>query len=95
MGNPLAELGMSGSDRISLDHALALTVSAGSIQEPLRRALLAVADSSRETSRTLRIVGLAAAAYLVCAGVARVVEASGSAKRQGRPGDGGGGESGA
>lgn len=79
MGNPLSELGLVVDDKLSIDHAIVLSVTK-SVEEALRQTLVAVTKSSREISRLTKVVGYAAATYLVLAGVARVIEASSGRK---------------
>lgn len=86
MGNPLSELGIElGDEKIlaNIDHELLLKASP-SLEEPLRKALLSIAESSRDTSKALRILAFAGAAYLIMSGLARIIEAT--------KGSGGGGE---
>jgi|Transcript_5268 hypothetical protein len=74
MGNPLSDLGLiSGTDEIlNLDHRLVFSVSS-SMEEAMRRTLLALEHTSRDTARTLRLVGYAAATYLVLTGLSNLV----------------------
>ena len=95
MTNPLSEIGLSAGsgDEISarVEHLLTLGAGAG-LEEPARRMLLSLSDSSRDATRTVRIVGYAAATYLILCGVARIIEASRGERGRGRKGgsDGGG-----
>ena len=82
MGNPLAELGLSTEEgSLAIDHAIVLTVNAGkTLEDTLLHTLAALTKSSKDANRVMKVVGYAAATYLVLAGVARVIEASRSNK---------------
>ena len=76
MGNPFAELGLAPDDgKLSIDHAILVNISK-SMEDTLRHTLHSITKSSRDASRVMKVVGYAAAAYLVMAGVARIIEAS-------------------
>jgi len=76
MGNPLAELGLSTDDgTLSVDHAIALSMTK-SMEETVIQAIVALTKSSKDANRVMKVVGYAAATYLVLAGVAKVIEAS-------------------
>ena len=80
MGNPLSELGLATDEKLSVEHAIVLSMTK-SMEEAVRQTLVTVTKSSKEVNRMMKIVGYAAATYLVLAGVARVIEASSSAKK--------------
>jgi hypothetical protein len=89
MGNPLSDLGLSGTDEIlNLDHKLVFSVSS-SMEEAMRRTLLALEHTSRDTARTLRLVGYAAATYLVLTGLSNLVASLSSRRKSldNRPND--------
>ncbi len=74
MGNPWAELGVTGDDgKLTVEHALLLSGSAA-MESTFRETLAVIAKSSRETSKSIKIVGYAAAIYLVMSGVAKIIE---------------------
>jgi len=76
MGNPFAELGLASDDgTLSVDHAIVLSMSK-SMEEALRHTLITLTKSSKDVNRVMKAVGYAAAAYLLMAGVAKIVEAS-------------------
>lgn len=76
MGNPLAELGLSSDDgTISIDHAIVFSV-AKSLEEAICKTLVALTKSSKDVNRVMKIVGYAAASYLLMSGVAKIIEAS-------------------
>jgi len=89
----MSELGLTGDDGgpLSIDHKLLLTLTQ-SCEDSLRRALDSITKGSKEVNRVLTIVGYAAAAYLVMAGVARMIEASSKAIASTTRRGGGGGE---
>lgn len=64
---PLDDYGVS--DKITVEHLLILSVS-----DPLRQALVAWGNSSKGTMKSFQILGYAAAAYLVMAGVSCVID---------------------
>jgi len=64
---------------LHIDHRLVLSLSelpTPWLEDLLRPALESVVRGTRQATRVLTVVGYAAAAYLVMAGVARLVEAS-------------------
>lgn len=76
MGNPLAELGLSSDDgTMSIDHAIVLSVTK-SLEEAICKTLVALTKSSKDVNRVMKIVGYAAASYLLMSGVAKIIEAS-------------------
>jgi len=76
MGNPFAELGLTSDDgTLSVDHAIVLSMSK-SMEEVLRHTLVTLTKSSKDANRVMKAVGYAAAAYLLMAGVAKIIEAS-------------------
>jgi protein gp37 len=78
MGNPLSELGLASDDgTLSVDHAIVLSMSK-TMEETLRHTFLTLTKTTKDANRIMKIVGYAAAAYLVMAGVARIIEASSS-----------------
>ena len=83
MGNPLSELGLATDEKLSVEHAIVLSMTKG-MEEAVRQTLVTVTKSSKEANRVMKIVGYAAATYLVLAGVARVIEASSSDRRGSR-----------
>jgi hypothetical protein len=80
MGNPLSELGLAMDDKLSVEHAIILSMTK-SMEETVRHTLVAVTKSSKEANKIMKIVGYAAATYLVLSGVAKVIEAT-SKKRK-------------
>jgi hypothetical protein len=89
MGNPFAELGLSSEDgTMTIDHAIALSMTK-SIEAALLQTLTTLTKSSKDMNRVFKVLGYAAASYLVLSGVAKVIEA---AKKDGssRKSDGGG-----
>mmetsp|Transcript_15846 Transcript_15846/g.22566 ORF Transcript_15846/g.22566 Transcript_15846/m.22566 type:complete len:101 (-) Transcript_15846:316-618(-) len=96
MVNPLAELGLSEENgKIEIEHAILISATSA-VEQAFRQALVSLTNSSRETSRVMKLVGYAAATYLVLSGVARVIEASSSksGNEEGRKGGNGGGNGG-
>lgn len=79
MGNPLSELGLSSDEKLSVEHAIVLSMTK-SMEEAVKHVLVSVTKSSKEANRVIKIVGYAAATYLVLSGVAKVIEASKSTK---------------
>ena len=79
MGNPLSELGLSSDEKLSVEHAIVLSMTK-SMEEAVKHVLVTVTKSSKEANRVMKIVGYAAATYLVLSGVAKVIEASKSTK---------------
>ncbi len=75
MGNPLTELGLATDDKLSVEHAIVLSMTKG-MEEAVKHTLVTITKSSKEANKVMKIVGYAAATYLVLAGVARVIEAS-------------------
>jgi hypothetical protein len=81
MGNPLSELGFTSDEKISVDHAIVLSMTK-SLEEAVRVALVTITKSSKEVNKMMKVVGYAAATYLVLSGVARVIEASSSGSKE-------------
>ena len=77
MGNPLSDLGLLDSGNVQVDHTILVSTA---LDMALCRALNALSDATKETSKAVNIVGCAAACYLVLLGISRVVEASKSIK---------------
>mmetsp|Transcript_13703 Transcript_13703/g.20599 ORF Transcript_13703/g.20599 Transcript_13703/m.20599 type:complete len:88 (+) Transcript_13703:175-438(+) len=76
MGNPFAELGLASDDgALTVDHAIVLSMSK-SMEEVIRHTLVALTKTSKDANRVMKAVGYAAAAYLLMAGVAKIIEAS-------------------
>mmetsp|Transcript_10430 Transcript_10430/g.13195 ORF Transcript_10430/g.13195 Transcript_10430/m.13195 type:complete len:93 (+) Transcript_10430:82-360(+) len=85
MGNPLAELGLAVDEKLSVEHALTQPIVLSmtkSMEEAVKHTLVTITKSSKEINRVIKIVGYAAATYLVLAGVARVIEASTSRPKE-------------
>jgi len=82
MGNPLRELGLSTDEKLTVEHAIVLSMTK-SLEESVKNALVALTKSSKDANWVMKIVGCAAATYLVLAGVARVIEASSSSGSKG------------
>ena len=78
MGNPLSELGLVSDDgTLSVDHAIVLSMSK-SMEETLRHTFMTLTKTTKDANRVMKVVGYAAAAYLVMAGIAKIIEASSS-----------------
>jgi len=75
MGNPLKDLGLSEGEHMSVEHALAISLST-SLETQLLRTLNSFTETSRETSKAIKIIGYALATYLVLLGVSKVIEAA-------------------
>lgn len=74
MGNPLTDYGLSsGSENISVQHELLLSIP--SIEAPLINLLASLSKSTKDTNKTIKIVGYSIAFYLVLSGIARIIEA--------------------
>ena len=67
------ELGLSDESKINLEHKILLT-AASSLATPLADTLRVISQTSRDASKTFKIVGYAAASYLIMAGIARIIE---------------------
>ena len=72
--NPLAELGLDDGEG-PLSVTLHITTS---MEETLRQTLVGLTKNSKDVNRIMKVVGYAAATYLVLAGVARLIEAQAS-----------------
>mmetsp|Transcript_12063 Transcript_12063/g.18160 ORF Transcript_12063/g.18160 Transcript_12063/m.18160 type:complete len:99 (-) Transcript_12063:197-493(-) len=70
------ELGLLGDQKIELEHTIILATTAA-LEKPIKKILQACSSSSERTMRTVEVVGYGIAAYLVLAGIAKVVEAVG------------------
>lgn len=70
---PLSDMGLPGDDKVKVEHILVLSV-ASTLEEPLRRALVMWGDSSRGAMQSLKVLGYAAATYLVLAGASLLVD---------------------
>ena len=81
MGNPLSELGLSTDEKLSVEHAIVISMTT-SMEEALRQTLVTVTKSSKDANRVMKVIGYAAATYLILAGVSRVIEASSSSRRK-------------
>jgi hypothetical protein len=79
MGNPLSDFGLVDSGKVQVDHTILVSTA---LDMAICRALNALSDATKETSKTLNIVGCAAACYFVLLGISKVVDASRSNKKQ-------------
>mmetsp|Transcript_6019 Transcript_6019/g.11410 ORF Transcript_6019/g.11410 Transcript_6019/m.11410 type:complete len:92 (-) Transcript_6019:2337-2612(-) len=87
MGNPLSDLGLASEDgTLSVDHAIVLSMSK-TMEETLRHTFTTLTKTTKDVNRIMKIVGYATAAYLVMAGVARIIEASSSSSSRGKQDD--------
>jgi len=76
MGNPLKDLGLSdGGDHMHLEHALSISLSSSLMEKQLLQALHSFSETSRETSKAIKIIGYGVAAYLLLLGGSKVIEA--------------------
>lgn len=79
---PLSDLGMSsGDDKVTVEHLLVLGVSK-TLEEPLRKALVMWGESSTSLVRSMKVLGYAAATYLVLTGFSRFIDSLGRSRRR-------------
>jgi hypothetical protein len=71
----------SGSEKIQVEHILVLTLSPA-WDETMRKCLKVWSESSRSTLKTFHVIGYGLAAYLVLAGVSKVID---SLRKNNRP----------
>jgi hypothetical protein len=83
MGNPLRDLGLSdiagsssNGDHMQLEHRLLISLSSPLLEKHLVKALSSFSEMSRETSKTIKLVGYGLTAYLLLLGVSKVIHAA-------------------
>lgn len=79
---PLSELGL-GDQKIQVEHTIILATTAA-LEKPIKKILAACGSSSERTMKTVEVIGFGIAAYLVLAGVAKVIEAVGNQRSSSR-----------
>lgn len=88
MGNPLRDLGLSdiagsssNGDHMQLEHRLLLSLSSPLLEKHVVKALSSFSEMSRETSKTIKLIGYGLTAYLILLGVSKVMQAASAASR--------------
>jgi hypothetical protein len=88
MGNPLRDLGLSdiagsssNGDHMQLEHRLLLSLSSPLLEKHVVKALSSFSEMSRETSKTIKLIGYGLTAYLILLGVSKVMQAASAGLR--------------
>jgi hypothetical protein len=71
----------SGSEKIQVEHILVLTLSPA-LDETMRKWVKLCSESSRSTLKAIHVIGCGLAAYLVLAGVSKIID---SLRKNNRP----------